>query len=69
MYVVTSVGETEFVIDWVEVPLNAIVQFSVSEVITPAPKPVPSLKLASLVPNMFHLAALGCSPNTTDQLA
>jgi len=31
--------------------------------------PVPLLKLASLVPSMFHLAAEGshCSPKTTDQ--
>lgn len=31
--------------------------------------PVPSLKLASLVPSIFHLAAEGshCSPKTTDQ--
>jgi hypothetical protein len=28
--------------------------------------PVPSLKLASLVPNIFHFAADGCSPYTTD---
>lgn len=29
------------------------------------PIPVPSLKLASFVPRMFHFAAEGCSPNTT----
>lgn len=38
-------------------------------VIAPVAIPVPSLKLASFVPSMFHFAALGCSPNTTDQLA
>jgi hypothetical protein len=31
------------------------------------PMPVPSLKLESFVPKMFHLADDGCSPKTTLQ--
>lgn len=41
---------------------------SFSGVNVPVPIPVPSLKLASLVPSIFHFAAEGshCSPKTTD---